>query len=287
MYKFFIIVFFISAIFAQGPIDIIPKDIKIDKDKALLGKFLFFDPNLSKDKIVSCASCHKKEFGGSNGKEKGLGVFGRKTLYNVPSIYNLKYQYIYGWEKKKYSLKSKIEEVMENQNIMDADFKKIVEYIKNNSFLRRKFFDIYKKVDKDSIIDALYNYLLTLNTPDSKFDLYLKGKVKLNKDELKGFELFKKLGCIACHNGKAIGGHLYFKYGYFLKSDKQKYIKCPSLRNIALTSPYFHHGKIKSLKEAVKWMAKAQLGKDITDDDAEKIVKFLKTLTGKLDDKVD
>ncbi|WP_281950641.1 cytochrome-c peroxidase [Nitrosophilus kaiyonis] len=287
MYKIFLffILFFSSlyAEYSETPITPITES-KYNLQKQELGKILFFDPNLSKDKLVSCATCHKKEFGGSNGKAKGIGVFGKVTKYNVPSIYNLSYQYVYGWENRKYSIKKKIEEVMRDKNIMDADFDEIIKYIKSNRYLKRKFLTIYSKIDKKNIIDALYNYVISLTTPNSKFDLYLIGKEKLTKNEAEGYELFKRFGCIACHNGKSVGGHMYYQYGYFLKSKNKKFIKCPSLRNVELTSPYFHDGKLKTLKEAVKWMAKIQLGREITDNQAKLIVDFLKTLTGKLND---
>jgi len=125
--------------FAQNPIDPIPKRNGVLTEKERLGKTLFFDPNLSKDKKISCASCHKKKYGGSNGKQKGIGVFGRVTKYNVPSIYNLRYQYVYGWKRKSYSLKKKIEEIMKDPNIMDTDFKGVIFYLENSHFFKKKF----------------------------------------------------------------------------------------------------------------------------------------------------
>lgn len=275
---------FFSLLFAKGPIEPIPKRLIVDKQKAKIGKILFYDPNLSKDKKVSCATCHKKEYGGANNEEKGTGVFGRKTKYNVPSIYNLRFQYVYGWKNKKYDLKKKIEEVMKNPNIMEADFNEIVAYINSNNFLKKIFSKAYKNINKDAVIDALYNYLLTLNTTESKFDRYLLGYEELSSKEKSGFELFKRYGCIACHNGKSLGGHFYFKRGYFLDENNQEFIKCPSLRNVEESAPYFHDGKIKTLEEAIKWMARAQLGRDISDENAQKIAEFLKCLTGKVND---
>ncbi len=278
---------FLSLLFAKGPIEPIPKILIEDKEKSKIGKILFYDPNLSKDKKISCASCHKKEYGGANNEEKGTGVFGRKTKYNVPSIYNLRFQYVYGWKNKKYDLKRKIEDIMKNPNIMEADFDEIVDYVYSNGFLKKLFLKTYKNINKENVIDALYNYLLTLNTVESKFDRYLLGYGELSSKEKNGFELFKRYGCIACHNGKSLGGHFYFKRGYFLEENDQELIKCPSLRNVEKSAPYFHDGKIKTLKEAVKWMAKAQLGREISDENAQKIVEFLRSLTGKIDDQMD
>ncbi len=280
MKRVFLYLFFTVSLLANGPIEPIDPAKHLNLLKVELGKILFFDPNLSSDSKTSCASCHKKEHGGSNGKRFARGVYDREVALNVPSIYNLKYQYVYGWLKKEYDLKKKIELIMTDPDIMDADFEKIKNYIQKTPFLSKRFSYTYSKVDKESIIDALYNYLLSLTTTGSKFDRYLKGEIELDPEEKRGFELFKRYGCIACHNGRSVGGHLYFKYGYFLEGKEQKYVKCPSLRNVEYTAPYFHTGAVKDLKEAVKWMAKVQLGREISDRDCELIVKFLKTLSG-------
>lgn len=279
---FYLLLGYILILKADSVINPLPHILEQSPQKEL-GRALFFDPNLSRDKKVSCATCHKKEYGGSNGKRYGEGVFGRKTRYNVPSIYNLKYQYIFGWKGNIYSLRKKIEDVMKNPNIFDANFTQILTYLRNNSFYKQKFEKIFGKIDKETLLRALEAYVASLVTPDSKFDRFLLHKASLRKDELEGYRLFKQLGCIACHNGKAIGGQMRFQFGYFHKK-KKKIVKCPSLRNVALSAPYFDDGSVASLFDAVKQMAKYQLGRDIDDETASKIVQFLRTLTGKCDD---
>ncbi|WP_158297275.1 cytochrome-c peroxidase [Nitratiruptor sp. SB155-2] len=265
-------------------IDPIPHEKRSLTPKEILGKKLFFDPNLSVTKKVSCASCHDLKKGGTLNQERANGALGKKTLFNVPSIYNLKYQFAYSWQQKIYSLREMITIVLYDEKKMGNTSESLQKYIDQNSWVREGLQANFKKADIEALVEALRSYLLTLTTPGSKFDLYLEGKVKLTPKEEEGYRLFKRFGCIACHNGKAVGGHIYYKYGYFSKQKNQISVKCPSLRNVALTYPYFHHGKIKSLKDAVIWMAKVQLGRDISSQEAEKIVAFLKTLTGRLHD---
>jgi len=141
-----------------------------------------------------------------------------------------------------------------------------------------------------------------LLTPDSRFDLFLKNKIKaLTDDELKGYNLFKQYGCVSCHQGVAVGGNLYQRFGvignYFAnrgnitpadlgryqvtQNEKDKYVfKVPSLRNVVLTAPYFHDGSTNTLEEAVEIMMLYQLGRTPNKQDTKNIVLFLKTLTG-------
>ncbi|GHE77378.1 hypothetical protein GCM10011501_01120 [Thalassotalea profundi] len=144
---------------------------------------------------------------------------------------------------------------------------------------------------------AIAEFEKTLRTPNSPFDLWLKGDDEaINKTEKEGYALFKEKGCIACHSGALVGGSTYQKMGlikpYYTKNsdvgrsaitgkDSDKFVfKVPTLRNISLTYPYFHDGAVWSLKEAVKIMADLQTGQTLTDDEANKITAFLVSLTG-------
>ncbi|BCD60142.1 cytochrome c peroxidase [Nitratiruptor sp. YY08-14] len=278
------VIFLFTFAYADMIIDPIPHEKRSLTPKEIVGKKLFFDPNLSVTKKISCASCHDLKRGGTLNQEKAVGALGKKTEYNVPSIYNLKYQFAYSWQKKIYSLREMIKIVLYDEKKMGNTPQSLQTYIEQNGWVKTALRTHFKKADVDALVEALRSYILTLTTPNSKFDLYLEGKIKLTPKEEEGYRLFKRFGCIACYNGKAVGGHIYYRYGYFSKQKDKIFVKCPSLRNVALTYPYFHHGKIKRLKDAVIWMAKVQLGRDITPKEAEKIVAFLKTLTGRFDD---
>jgi cytochrome c peroxidase len=153
-----------------------------------------------------------------------------------------------------------------------------------------------------NIQDALAVFQRSLITPNGRFDKYLRGdKTAITADELKGYQLFKSYGCVACHQGVNAGGNMFQLFGvmgdYFAKrgniteadygrfnatknpADKHMF-KVPSLRNVALTAPYFHDGSAKTLSDAVDVMFRYQLGRPAPQADKDYIVKFLHTLTG-------
>ncbi|MCW8855561.1 MAG: c-type cytochrome, partial [Gammaproteobacteria bacterium] len=153
-------------------------------------------------------------------------------------------------------------------------------------------------------------YERTLITPNSPYDLYVKGNKKaLTAQQVKGMNLFADLGCASCHSGPAFNGQANVKVGtpvlmkfptfvdnsyvsqYDLASDKGRenvtgkaednnMFRIPTLRNIAVTAPYFHTGTVKSLDEAVKVMAKTQLNIDLNTSQTNDLVAFLDSLTG-------
>lgn len=152
-------------------------------------------------------------------------------------------------------------------------------------------------IDIDKVTAAIAEFEKTLVTPNSRFDRWLLGDADaLTPTELAGYELFKSSGCIACHNGEAVGGNSFQKMGvvepYQAKSpaeglssvtgkdaDRFKF-KVPTLRNVEMTYPYFHDGEAETLTEAVDVMGRLQLGKQFSKEENSRIVAFLKSLTG-------
>ena len=178
------------------------------------------------------------------------------------------------------------------------DTKLLLIRINKSKQYKQDFKNVYgdSKITYEKIVNAIVEFERALTTPNSKFDQYLRGETKLSKDEKDGYILFKQYGCITCHNGINIGGNSFQKLDTFIPySNKKVYpdrfsithnifdknvFKVPTLRNIELTSPYFHDGHIKTLHEAVAFMSKHNLGIVLQEDDIKKIVAFLKTLTG-------
>jgi cytochrome c peroxidase len=153
------------------------------------------------------------------------------------------------------------------------------------------------KITIDEVTTAIAEFEKTLVTPNSRFDQWLLGKADaLSADEKAGYDLFKSSGCVACHNGPAVGGTSFQKMGivapYKAKTDAEGRIavtgkdadrfsfKVPTLRNVELTYPYFHDGAANTLTEAVDIMGRLQLGKQFSEQENAQIVAFLKTLTG-------
>jgi cytochrome c peroxidase len=137
--------------------------------------------------------------------------------------------------------------------------------------------------DRASVIDAIATYERSLVTPGSRFDRWLAGEADaITPEELAGYQDFKSLGCIACHQGVNVGGNLFQRHGIFhpLGSPEPVLLRVPSLRNVATTAPYFHDGSAATLPEAVRVMGFAQLDRVLTDQQIAGIVAFLNTLTG-------
>jgi cytochrome c peroxidase len=279
------------------PITPLPNIVQIDSKKVALGKALFFDPILSRDGTVSCASCHDLWSGGDDGKEVSIGIEGKKGNINAPTVLNAVFNFRQFWDGRAKDLQEQAAGPIENPVEMGNNFQNLIKTLKNSSY-KEQFDAIYKEgVTKESITDAIAEFEKTLITPNAPFDRYLRGdKDAISQAAKEGYELFKQKGCIACHHGRNVGGNMYNKFGIIYKVDDTNlgrynvtknpadkyFFKVPSLRNVTKTAPYFHNGAISDLHEAVFFMAKHQVGRPITKEEVDKIVAFLHALEGEL-----
>jgi cytochrome c peroxidase len=282
----------------EEPIVPIPRHLSYDKAKAQLGKLLFMDPQISADGTVSCLSCHSFDHGGADPRPVSIGVHGAKGNANAPTVYNAYFNFRQFWNGRARDLKDQANGPLHNPVEMDMVPKEIETYLRRNDYYEESFRRIYgREPTYDDMLDAIAEFEKALFTPDCKFDYYLRGAGELSALEAKGYRLFKTLGCITCHNGVNIGGNSFQKFGlihpYLWKpafpdryditrnpADKNVY-KVPTLRNIALTAPYFHDGSAATLKEALRKMAYHNLGFELNRSEIEAIEAFLRTLTGK------
>ncbi len=278
----------------------LPLTVKSDPQKAQLGRLLYHDPILSKDKSVSCATCHPLLNYGVDGLSKSFGVDGSLGKRNAPTVWNAVYNFSQAWDGAVKDLKEQALEPLLNPLEMNETLERVVEKLTQDKNYKKHFEDLYDDgVTISNVADAIAQFTKTLITPDSRFDQYLRGDDSaLTSQEKEGLRLFKSKGCVACHNGINIGGTLYQKIGIFgdipsgskdlgrynvtKKEFDKYYFKVPSLRNIEKTAPYFHDGSVATLKEAVEVMVDVQLGRELEEQEVEKIVLFLKTLTGKV-----
>lgn len=287
-----------TTILFSDPIKPIPDEMKVDDKKVKLGKKLFFDPILSKDGTISCATCHDLQNGGDDGLKFSFGIGGQEGNINSPTVYNAVFNFRQFWDGRARDLKEQAIGPIENPVEMGHTMTAAVETLKQNKMYFKDFNDIYKNgITKDNIADVIAEFEKTLITPDSPFDKYLKGdKLAISKKAKEGYDLFKSKGCILCHHGVNVGGNFYNKFGIYedadtehlgrysiTKREEDKHVfKVPSLRNIELTAPYMHDGRVSTLKEAVEIMTKYQLGRHMELGDTEAIVSFLESLTGDL-----
>jgi cytochrome c peroxidase len=288
---------FFTLLFADEPVTPIPSYVKHNPQKARLGQMLFFDPILSRDDTISCASCHDLQNGGDDGLKFSFGIEGKEGNINAPTVYNTVFNFWQFWDGRAKNLQEQAVGPIENPVEMGSSFEDLIPKLQKTHY-QRLFNAIYPDgITKQNIANALAEYEKTLITPNAPFDKYLRGDVNaLTQKEKEGYKLFKIKGCINCHHGVNLGGNLYSKFGVFedpnsqqlgrynvTKKERDKYsFKVPTLRNIEHTAPYFHDGRTYNLKDAVLIMAQYQLGREITDEEVDKIVAFLKTLSGEL-----
>ena len=276
----------------------IPLQAKVDARKAELGKRLFFETRLSKDDSISCASCHDLDSGGADSGEVSFGVDGKSGDMNSPTVFNAAYNIAQFWDGRAQDLKEQAKGPITNPVEMASDEAQVVEKLSADAAYVKSFQEIYAgKITLDNVSDAIAEFEKTLITPNSKFDLFIKGEnVEFAQDEKDGYSLFKNLGCVSCHNGINIGSNMFQKFGIFAdrndsfnhlgrfnvtKNENDKYyFKVPTLRNIEKTAPYFHDGSAKTLQDAVRTMGLYQLGQELSREEIEKITSFLRTLTG-------
>jgi len=267
-------------------------------DKARLGQRLFSDRRLSRDQSISCASCHDPVHGGVDHRPVSTGVGGQKGRVNAPTVWNAVFNFRQFWNGRAADLREQAEGPIHNPIEMAMDDRLVNQRLQADAEYRRAFRKIYDHAPNlDDALDAITEFERALYTPDSRFDRWLRGEQTLSQEELEGYRLFKQLGCVSCHNGINVGGNSYQYFGaviplrqreqagdrYQLTQDpfdRARY-KVPTLRNIELTAPYFHDGSAATLNEAVQLMAYHNLGFDLSNAEVEKIVAFLRTLTGK------
>ncbi len=267
--------------------------------KVELGKKLFFDPRLSRSGFISCNSCHNLSMGGSDNLRTSIGHNWQEGPINSPTVLNSSLAVAQFWDGRAKDLKEQAGGPIANPGEMAFTHDLAVDVLQSIPGYVAEFKSVFgsSRIDIDKVTSAIAAFEETLVTPNSAFDKWLQGDDKaLNSRELAGYKLFKESGCVACHNGPAVGGTSFQKMGivepYKTKNgaegraavtgkDEDRFnFKVPTLRNVELTYPYFHDGQAQTLEQAVDIMGRLQLGRKYSEDEVGQIVAFLKTLTG-------
>lgn len=290
---------------AQEPITPIPLRQELDAGKVALGRALFHDLRLSRDNTVSCASCHQLAAGGDDGRTLPVGIGAAIGVVNTPTVLNSGLNFVQFWDGRALTLEEQIDGPINNPNELGSDWPTVLSRLRSDEGYRELFSALYPEgITRVTVRESIATFERSLLTPNSRFDRYLRGDLDaITQQELQGYQHFKGYGCISCHQGVAVGGNMYERMGivhdYFaergtiteadygrfnvtgLEEDRFEF-KVPGLRNVALTAPYFHDGSASTLEEAVRTMARYQLGRPLPEDDIGAIVAFLRTLTGEL-----
>lgn len=264
-----------------------------------LGKQLYFDPRLSKSGFISCNSCHNLSMGGSDNLPTSIGHAWREGPINAPTVLNSSLSVAQFWDGRARTLQEQAGGPIANPGEMALSHELAVEVIGSIPGYVDQFQAVFGApgVDIDGVTRAIAAFEETLVTPNSRFDKWLMGDAAaINSEEHAGYALFKQSGCASCHNGPAAGGTAFRKMGvvepYRTSNPAQGRVavtgrdadrfnfKVPTIRNVALTYPYFHDGAAATLTEAVEVMGQVQLGRTFTPHENARIVAFLKTLTG-------
>jgi len=285
--------------FADEPIQPIRPVQNINLAQVELGKKLYFDPRLSKSGFISCNSCHNLSMGGTDNLQTSIGDHWQQGPINAPTVLNSSLNLAQFWDGRAADLKEQAGGPIANPGEMAASHTLAVDVLRSIPEYVTEFKLVFGKdeITIDEVTQAIAEFEKTLVTPNAPFDRWLLGdQDALTANELEGYNLFKNSGCVACHNGEAVGGSSFQKMGvvepYKTESkavgmagvtgkdaDRMKF-KVPTLRNVEMTYPYFHDGAAQTLTEAVDIMGRLQLGKKFTPEENAKIVAFLKSLTG-------
>lgn len=279
-------------------------DNPLTREKIELGKMLFFDPRLSASGVISCNTCHNLGTGGDDNLPTSIGHGWQKGPRNSPTVFNAVFNKAQFWDGRAEDLKAQakgpVQAGVEMANKPEAvvlTLNSMPEYVER---FGKAFPGESDPVTFDNMAKAIEAFEVTLVTPASPFDQWLEGNdAALTGDQKIGLDLFVAKGCTACHAGVNFGGQGYFPFGLVEKpgadilplDDKGRFaitktatdeyvFRAAPLRNIAITAPYFHSGKVWDLKQAVSIMGVSQLGTKLTDEEAGLIAMFLEGLSG-------
>jgi cytochrome c peroxidase len=275
----------------------------LDERKVALGRQLFHDSRLSSDNSISCSTCHDLARGGVDRLARSIGVGGQKGEINTPTVYNSSLNFRQFWDGRASSLEEQVDGPILNPVEMASSWEKVLAKLRADTQMVAQFRAIYNSEPTVAAVqNAIAEFERSLITP-SRMDRWLLGDAgAITSQELAGYRSFQRHGCTACHQGKNVGGNLFQRFGvmqdYFAgreiddsdpdqgrfrvtKREEDRFVfKVPSLRNVALTPPYFHDASSATLDDTIDKMGHYQLGVGLPPEDVQSIVQFLHTLNG-------
>ena len=294
-------------IFGTLPSQMLSPQNPITLQKVLLGRMLFYETRISVDGTVSCARCHPMSFYATDKLKKSIGNSNKQNPHNAPTLFNAANQISEHWIGNRIDVEDQARQALiAPQSFGMPSNAAVEEKLRQIHGYRQLFADAFpgdsEPITVDNFAKAIGAFERTLTTP-GRFDAFVRGNdTALDSSEKAGLALFMEKGCAACHSGARLGGGMYRKFGIanpywrYTKSDvidKGRYavthadsdlyvFKVPILRNVSMTSPYFHDGSVASLRDAVGIMSKVQLGETLSEEQVSSLVLFLGSLTGRI-----
>jgi cytochrome c peroxidase len=288
---------------SREPLQPLPAAPSADSRVLALGEKLFTDLRFSSDGKVGCVTCHNSGHGGGDGRAKAAGAFGAIGDVNAPTVFNSGLNFVQFWDGRAASLEDQVSGPLTNPAEMGSTWEKAMAVIASDADYRTRFDAInHRAPTQEDVRSAIATFERSLLTSGSPFDRWLGGdKTALTPEQASGYETFKSVGCIACHQGRNVGGNMFQHFGVFgdyfkdrgniTKADNGRFnvtqkesdrfvFRVPSLRNAARTAPYFHDGSAATLEDAVQVMARYQLGRALTHEQLTSIVAFIGSLRG-------
>jgi len=292
------------------PVRPISNHFVLDSSIVALGYSLYHDKRLSANNTVSCATCHDLNKGGVDGLVVSKGIHNQDGGINAPTVFNSAFNIAQFWDGRAADLQEQAAgPPLDEKEMGNKNFDEIVNKLMQDDSLKAVFESLYNEgITKQTITHAIAEFEKTLITPNAPFDQYLMGEEQAITDTQKqGYVAFKNAGCASCHVGEAMGGQSFEFVGLnddyyddrgtditpadhgrykFTKEDHDKFLqKVPTLRNVALTAPYFHDASAETLKDAVVMMNKYQSDSRLSDEEIDLVVDFLSSLTGEYNGK--
>ncbi len=274
----------------------IPADNSLTPEKVKLGKMLYYDPRLSRSRIISCNTCHNLAIGGDDNVKTSLGHGWKTGGRNAPTTLNAGFLKVQFWDGRTPTLEEQAKGPIQAHVEMNATpalvvkrLKAIPEYVE---LFKKAFPNDPDPVNFENVAKAIAAFERTLVTANSPFQRYLLGDDNaLTQEQKEGMKLFVKYGCTACHNGPVLSDGQFHKFKTNNDTGRYRVTKNPAdkykfrtaqLLNVAVTAPYFHDGSVAKLEDAIRLMAEKELGKHLTNEEVRKIKAFLESLTGEV-----
>lgn len=267
--------------------------------KVALGRNLYFDKRLSKGQDISCNSCHDLAAHGVDGRATSVGHLGQVGGRNAPTVYNASWHVAQFWDGRAETVEQQATGPIVNPIEMANSESRVVETLSSIpryvEMFRAAYPDVADPITLANVGNAIGAFERGLAT-ESRWDEFIAGKTDaLTAEEKRGLRVFLDVGCMACHTGPQVGASMYQRVGVIEPWPNQKdigraaitkiagdrmFFKVPSLKNIAETGPYFHDGSAATLEDAIRVMARHQVGVELSDADVSSIATWMRSLTG-------